>query len=307
MNPISGHLISRSANASVASDRSATLIEPLEGRVFMDAMPGPGRPPGQVPTAGALPLHVKMARDLVQHVIPQNNLYDTPSILQWAGVDGQTVYKNTSVCSTLITKLTMRAYGFTSSNFTQWTGETSPEAEDYYDAAITNNGFKRVMNIANLRVGDLFIAKYLDPEATVTGHVTMVNQLPRFVSMTSTTRTYSMEVIDSSSSYHGSADTRNVIDPGTGETDTGIGIGTMRMITDTNGLLIKYSWSMLTSSVIYDATERPSLFATIPQYYFYGQQPSRMLGTAPDSGTTTFNDSVKIGDGANVGTVDSLT
>lgn len=301
------HFISGSATESVASNRSITAIEPLEGRVLMDAMPDPGRPPEQLPTAGALPLHVKMARDLVQHVIPENNLYDTPTVLQWAGVDGQTVYKNTSVCSTLITKLTMRAYHFTNSNFTAWTGETSPEAEDYYEAAITNNGFKRVMNIANLRVGDLFIAKYLDPEATVTGHVSMVNQLPRLISTTSTTRTYSMEVIDSSSSYHGSADTRNVIDPSTGETDTGIGIGTMRMITDTSGLLIKYSWSMLSSSVIYDATERPSMFATIPQYYFYGQQPGRAQGAPGALGTTTFNDTVKNVDGADAAPADSLT
>ena len=86
--------------------------------------------------------------------------------------------QNTSVCSTLITKLTMRAYGFTSQHSPNWTGETSPEAEDYYEAATTNDGFKRVMNIANLR-GRSFVAKYLDPEATVTGHVAMVNELPR--------------------------------------------------------------------------------------------------------------------------------
>ena len=43
--------------------------------------------------------------------------------------------------------------------------------------------------------------------------------------MTSTTRTYAMGIIDSSSSFHGSADTRNIIDPSTGETDDGIGAG----------------------------------------------------------------------------------
>src|SRR5215212_2664200 len=107
------------------SKSDTPLVEPLEDRVFMDANPGPGRPPVLVPTNVALPLHVTMARDLVAHVAPENNLYDTPTVLQWAGVDGQTVYKNTSVCSTLITKLTMRAYGFRSTDFTRWTGETS--------------------------------------------------------------------------------------------------------------------------------------------------------------------------------------
>jgi hypothetical protein len=271
---------------------TAPSIESLEGRVLFDAMPGPGRPGGLTPTAVAVPLHVKMARDLVRNIAPENNTYGTPTVLNWAGLDGAPAYKNTSVCSTLITKLTQRAYGFTNANFTAWTGETSPEAEDYYDAAMTNTGFQRVMNIASLRVGDLFVAKYLDPEATVTGHVAMVNELPRLTGMTSTTRTYSMKIIDSSSSYHGSADTRNIIDPTTGETDDGIGEGTMRVITDAAGLLIKYSWSTLASSIIYDATLRPSLFSTIPSYFNYGQPPLQMTGES----TTVFNNSQKIVD-----------
>jgi hypothetical protein len=48
----------------------------------------------------------------------------------------------------------------------------------------------------------------------------------------------------------------------------------MRMITDDNGLLIKYSWSTLTSSIIYDATERPSLFAKIPPHQLVSSEPT---------------------------------
>jgi len=273
-----------------------TEIESLEPRVFFDATSGPGRPGLLTPTPLAMPLHVKMARDLVQHITPENNLYATPTVLSWAGLDGATIYRNTSVCSTLITKLTQRAYRFTNANFTAWTGETSPEAEDYYDAAQANVGFKRVLNIANLRVGDLFIAKYLVPETTATGHVAMVNELPRLTGVNSTTRTYSMQIIDSSSSYHGSADTRNVIDPGTGETDDGIGMGTMRVITDNSGLLIKYSWSTLSSSIVYDASERPSLFATIPQYYNYPQPPSSFTVQPTATTTSLFNDAARIVD-----------
>src|SRR6185503_10313049 len=70
--------------------------------------------------------------------------------------------------------------------------------------------------------------------------------------------------------------------------DEGIGQGTMRVITDTNGLLIKYSWSTLTSSVIYDATERPSCFARIPKV------PRMLLKPAADRAGDDFTN----GDGA---------
>ena len=233
---------------------SRAVIESLEGRTLLSA-------------AGA-PEHLRLARRLVAEVIPENNLYDTPTVITWKGIDGANTTTNTSVCSTLVTKLMKQAYGYTSAQITSWTGESSPEAEDYYDAVLAGRGFSRITNIANLQVGDLFVAKYVVYSGTATGHVAIATAAPVYTpsdpNNSASQRVYYLNVIDSSSSYHGSADTRNRIDPSTGEIDDGVGQGTMRMITDNNGLLIKYSWSTLSSSVIYDATERPSLFARIP-------------------------------------------
>jgi hypothetical protein len=231
----------------------------------------------------------------VREVAMENNLYGTPTAITWKGIDGATVSTNKSVCSTLVTKLLKQAYNFTNANFTTWTGETSPEAEDYWAAGMNNNGFARVMNIADLKVGDLFIVKYLEPVGTATGHVAIVAGPPSLISSTSSERRYALPVIDSSSSYHGTSDTRNRIDPSTGDFDDGIGAGTMRMITDTNGLLIKYSWSTLSSSTIYDATTRPSLFAKVPPYT---GGPSRV---ATGGETGVFNDRAPIADDVSQG------
>ena len=241
--------------------------------------------PVPTPPVTREPMHVQLARRLVREVEPPDNRYGTPTVIQFAGQDGATASSNVSVCSTLVTHLLKRAYNFTNANFTTWTGETSPESEDYYDAAIANNGFARVTNIANLQIGDLFIAKYLEPVGTATGHVAMAAALPRLVSSTASERRYELDVIDSTSSYHGPDDTRHRIDPTTNDWDDGVGQGTMRMITDTSGLLIKYSWSTLTTSIVYGASERPSLFATVPPY---NNRPPRVV--APPNHATLFAD-----------------
>jgi hypothetical protein len=224
-------------------------IESLEGRTLL--------------AASAVPEHLRLARRLVAEVVPENNLYDTPTVITWRGLDGATTTTNTSVCSTLVTALMKKAYKYTSAQITSWTGESAPEAEDYYDAVVAGRGFSRITNIANLQPGDLFVAKYVVYDGTATGHVAIATAAPQLLSSTATERTYSLMVIDSSSSYHGTADTRYRAVSAT-EDDDGIGQGMMRMITDTNGLLIKYSWSTSSASIIYDATERPSLLARLP-------------------------------------------
>jgi len=248
------------------------VIENLECRTLFSIPVVPQTDPDS-PTDELEP-HVQLARQLVTEVTPENNNYATPTHITWRGIDGETVSTNTSVCSTLITKLLKQAYGFTNAQFTTWTGETSPEAEDYFDAADNNRGFVRIMNIADLRVGDVFIAKYLQQTTDATGHIAIIAATPRLTLLSGGERRYSVDVIDSTSSYHGTSDTRHRIDPTTGDYDEGVGLGTMRMITDDNGLLIKYSWSTLTSSIIYDATERPSLFAKIPPHQLVSSEPT---------------------------------
>lgn len=245
------------------------LIESLESRTllsFPDVPPDVPDDNGTTIDYVGEPRHVQLARQLVAEVAPPDNGYGTPTHITWRGIDGATVSTNFSVCSTFITKLLKQAYNYTNTDFIDWTGESSPEAEDYYNAAADNRGFTRLMNIADVQVGDVFIAKYLQQTTDATGHIAMIAATPRLVSSTSTERRYHVSVIDSSSSYHGTGDTRYRIDPTTGDYDEGVGQGTMRMITDTHGMLIKYSWSTLSNSVIYDATERPSLLAEIPPH-----------------------------------------
>src|SRR5262245_50596819 len=107
--------------------------ESLEARALFTVLPTHVPTP---PFNNREPIHVQLARKLVREVTMENNVYGTPTAVTWKGIDGATVSTNKSVCSTLVTKLLKQAYSFTNANFTTWTGETSPEAEDYWAAGM---------------------------------------------------------------------------------------------------------------------------------------------------------------------------
>jgi len=199
---------------------------------------------------------------MVAEILPANNSYTngTPTV-RFTGISGATMMYNASDCSSFITKLLQASYGFTNANFTSWTGESDPEAEDYYDAAMANKGFSAFRNVNSIRSGDLFIIKYTGSQKD-TGHIVLITAPPTYVGVSTRSGVegclvYDLPILDVTSSPHGPSDSRYA----TGQ--PGIGTGVMRIYTDSAGNLVTYQWSNLPNGSIYSTTDRLPTFATI--------------------------------------------
>ncbi len=218
-------------------------VEPLEQRRLLSS----------VSTSQSL------ADQLVNNISSANNNYSYGSpVVTWKGINGATSYSNFSDCSSFETKLLETAYGFNASQMTAWTGYSSPQAADYYEAAVKDKGFTGFTQIADLQVGDAVFFDYAnDPDSSNdSGHVVTIDALPALISTSSTERAYNITVVDCTANPH-SDDTR------TG-TESGVGRGVMRFYTDLSGNLISYSWGTSPDSEIYTESERASIFAKLP-------------------------------------------
>jgi hypothetical protein len=198
--------------------------------------------------------HESDAESLVTYldVSLQNTYASSPSTITWSG--------NTSsartVCATFLTLLLEHSYGWTDSTFTTWMGTTSPTAATYHDAIVKQNGFLNIPHVTNIAVGDVFAAKYYDSK-TITGHIMIFASTPRLRTATAPlengTTQYEIDVIDSSSSYHGSTDTRVLAN---GATMTGVGKGIMRLYANADGTIAGHTWSTSSSSTYYTQSVR---------------------------------------------------
>jgi hypothetical protein len=203
------------------------------------------------------PYHLQLAEELVKNISPANNVYsyDTPTVT-WAGLDGAKTYSNSSDCSSFDTVLLTQAYGFTARQFTQWTGYSSPQALDYYDAAVADKGFIGFSNVNTIAPGDDLFIKYIESDTSNdTGHVATIVAAPTLISVSATQKTYNLTVIDCSADPH-SNDTRS-------GSESGVGEGTMRLYTDLAGNLTSYAWGTSTDSTIETPATRPAIFAEI--------------------------------------------
>ena len=207
----------------------------------------------------APPAHLDWATSVAVNVIPANNAYGTsPTFLTWPGVAGSTIYSNRSECASFVTRVLKQAYGWSSTHFTTWMGSTSPTSAKYYDAIVAQNRFTRIVAVSQIAAGDIVAAKYLAPDAGVTGHLMIAASAatprPPSAPIVVGTTQYEIQVIDSSKTGHGTTDTRRRAD---GTYEDGVGRGVLRLYVSTSGIVIGYSWSTLSVSVFYDASTRP--------------------------------------------------
>jgi len=211
------------------------------------------------------PDHVLWADDLIEHILPENNDYaSNPSYINWAGVNGATIYQNRTQCSTFLTNLLKQSYGWNNADFKTWFGSTSPSAAQYHDAIQSGNGFTANHFVQNIAPGDVIAIKYPSGLSS-TGHVMLVRSLPEEIAATAPivtgTRQYTVEVYDSSQSGHGSDDTRKTVD---GSWDAGVGAGFFRIYADDiSNEIVGYTWSTSGNSTYYNQSQRHLVVGTL--------------------------------------------
>lgn len=193
------------------------------------------------------PPHLTQARALVVALegSPMNIYAEGAPKVSW---DSRPPLART-VCSSFVTLLLQRSYGWSNSFVKDWTGFIDPHGRDYHDAIVERNGFKRILHVGEIRPGDFLAIKYPKNRiskdgAEDTGHIMIVDSmLPDRTTtepLVTGTHQYFVSVIDSSHSGHGASDTRHA---GRGKFSGGIGRGIFRIYTDSTDRIAGYTWS----------------------------------------------------------------
>lgn len=227
------------------------------------------------------PVHVANAERLLEDLtVSRQNVYaSSPSFILWDGPRSQA----RTVCGTFVTNLLLHSYNWTTSTLTKWLGTTSPYAETYYSAIVAQNNFARINNIQQVQPGDIIAIKYLDTGTT--GHAMMVDSSPRAHSAQSPivagTTQYAVTVIDSSSGYHGAADTRRT---NTSSTGNGVGRGTIRVYVDSALKPVGYTWADEPGSQYYGMSQRPLAIGRLDLTNLGGAAQAIASGSSRSSG-----------------------
>lgn len=207
---------------------------------------------------------VMWPESLALNVLDENNVYaNSDQALSWPSSGGG-IYSVRADCSGFVTRSLMKAFGFTPEDMVAWMGSKGPSSARYHENILGGNNYQRIERASEVRRGDILAIKYLantDGGKTDggTGH-TMIAASAPVLRATPTrpeiagTVQYEMRIIDSTSSPHGTGDSRK----GTGVNgvdQTGAGLGTMRLYADaSSGVITGYTWSLSTGSTYYTAT-----------------------------------------------------
>ena len=202
---------------------------------------------------------VDWPESLAVNVRDENNVYaNSDQALSWPSAGGG-IYSSRADCSGFVTRSLIKAFGFTPDNIEAWTGSRFPSSARYHDNIRFENNFGRIQRVAEIRRGDILAAKYLDNRSGGTGHTMIAAAAP--VLRTTPTRPviegtvqYELHIIDSTSSHHGTGDTRRGTGAAGADQD-GAGTGKIRLYADAaSGSIRGYSWSLSSGSVYYTAT-----------------------------------------------------
>lgn len=260
--------------------------------VFMFALPASANPSIQSqPNAESSTIAVTQtiyplnwAKRLVATIESKNNIYGSnPTYIKWKDVEGATVSENRTVCSSFITRLLKRTYGYTTSEIENWTGANNPKAVTYYNTITKQRHFQIINSVSDIQPGDLLAIKYSenaqsgededDPNvdknllsntqcpkrSSSTGHIVLIRNVPTvrksWPPIQQDLTQYSLNVVDSSKSGHGCHDTRLLKNKSCSDKDAwgngGVGQGTMRLYVDQVGTISGYSWSLRSQSTYY--------------------------------------------------------
>jgi hypothetical protein len=223
--------------------------------------------PAEGQTAGE-PGHLYWADTLVTHIAPVNNEYGNgTTYVYWAGVGGATDYRSRSLCASFVTNVLKQAYELSVYDINTWFGSMSPNAALYHDRIIEEVGFEQIVTVSEIEAGDIVAIEY-PAGSTASGHVAIAAgaAVPRLATYPFVTGTiqYSLLVLDSSTTGHGTTDTRRKAD---GSWHAGVGRGVMRLYANSNGTIVGHAWSTQSGSTYYGTQVRDIVVGRITEPY----------------------------------------
>jgi hypothetical protein len=195
-------------------------------------------PPGYFANAEAL-LGDLQQSELSSPIWP--NVYGSDPFIDWDGPHSSA----RTVCSSFVTLLWQHTFHWNPATFVEWMGDPNPLAAAYHDTIAARDGFLRLQTIDELRPGDIIAIVYYPEYQSPTGHVMIVQALPQpnvSTPIIAGTSQWTVSVIDSSDSYHGTTDTRYA-HPG------GIGRGIFRLYANPDRTIAGHTWSLLGTSL----------------------------------------------------------
>jgi len=213
----------------------------------------------------AVPKHLMAARNLVEHLDLSNTNYEHgQGNIVWTGTP-----ESHTDCSGFIDHLLMHVYGYDKDAFKRWFDSRRPTAARYHDAIVEQKGFTQLQSVKELRPGDLIAIKYLT-RTDNTGHIMLVAEAPEHIAakkpMVENTEQWTVTVIDSSMSGHGTTDTRHK-QGADGKDHDGLGRGVFRLYTNKQGKVVGFAWSTLGASEFKAPEEEHAVLGRlIPNY-----------------------------------------
>lgn len=241
---------------------STELVPPEDADANRDLVPPTfiTIPPGNGGGSGPIADWTFWPESLANNVLDENNLYtSTEQALSWPE-NGSGLYANRSDCSGFVTRSLMKAFAFSSEGIKTWMGSTGPTSARYHDNILAANNFQRIELASSVKRGDIVAIQYLDKTSGGTGHTMIAASAPILRSQATkpiieNTVQYELRIIDSTSSPHGTGDTRKgTAADGSGSDQNGAGLGTMRLYADAGThQIVGYTWSLSTGSSYYTA------------------------------------------------------
>jgi hypothetical protein len=197
-----------------------------------------------------IPTHLALARELVDHIKPEDNRYMLGGrFIRFPGDLFSNSYSLNADCSGFLLALFERAkYPTESMMAFQFfsPGRRRFLAEDFVFSIENEKGFTRIRKVKDIHPGDLLAHAMLNAEdkkqTGTTGHVFLLNSFPEQIEsknpVVDGTIQFRISVIDSNEEYVGADDSRLV---DSANKLKGLGKGTIRIYADSNGELVGWA------------------------------------------------------------------
>ena len=223
----------------------------------------------------AVPKYLELARELVATVTPENNkyLFQGPQGVRWKGDLFASENSVKTACGGLVAAVFERAKDPTIDTIKTHIGAryrtSAVPMKDWYEASKKGWGLKKVLSLGDVRPGDLFIFSCLDKcetsQGDAQGHIAIVDIKPYKIAprkpLVEVADQWVVTVIDSADTAHDQNDTRHV--PKGEKKITGVGRGTYRIYSDTEGNPVGYTSGF--GAKYHDISVRPIVFSR-PSY-----------------------------------------